>query len=213
MKRPLKEILSEMSTNEKIKYIWEYYKYYIIGFIVLVIFVVYTVYSVANKKEDILNIVMITDYANPEQVEEVKENIYQNLLTEEEKESSNIIIQTLRLKSEDMQAGVEMQKLAAQLSAGDIDFFIADQEYFDQMNQDGQLLPFNELEGTSELNLPEDQLVSGNDNGVTGIKINSNSIFDGLIQKDEEKILFTPINVQNKEIIARFVEYYIDNEQ
>lgn len=213
MKRPLKEILSEMSTNEKIKYIWEYYKYYIIGFIVLVIFVVYTVYSVANKKEDILNIVMITDYANPEQVEEVKENIYQNLLTEEEKESSNIIIQTLRLKSEDMQAGVEMQKLAAQLSAGDIDFFIADQEYFDQMNQDGQLLPFNELEGTSELNLPEDQLVSGNENGVTGIKINSNSIFDGLIQKDEEKILFTPINVQNKEIIARFVEYYIDNEQ
>ncbi|GIN57466.1 hypothetical protein J8TS2_17850 [Lederbergia ruris] len=213
MKRPLREILSEMSTNEKIKYIWEYYKYYIIGFIVLVIFIVYTVYSIANKKEDILNFVLITDYASPEQVELVKDEIQKNLLTKEERESSNIILQTLRLKSDDMQAGMEMQKLAAQLSAGDIDFFIADQDYFDQMNQEGQLLSFDELEGISELTLPEDQLVYGDDHEIKGIKITSESIFQGLIQEDEEKILFTPINVKNKEMIARFVQYFIESEQ
>ncbi|MBO0994518.1 hypothetical protein [Bacillus sp. SD088] len=211
MKRPLKEILSEMSTNEKIKYIWEYYKFYIIGFIVLIILITYTVYSIANKKEDILNFVVITDYADPEQVQQLKDEIQQDLLTKEERESSNIIIQTLRIKSEDMQAGMEMQKLAAQLSAGDIDFFLADQDYFDQMNQSGQLLSLDEV---SELTLPEEQLLAGDDNGITGIKIGSESIFQDLIQNDEEeKILFTPVNAKNKEMIARFIEYFLDDEK
>ncbi|MCJ7841727.1 hypothetical protein MUB24_12630 [Lederbergia sp. NSJ-179] len=214
MKRPLREILSEMSTKEKMNYIWEYYKYFIIGFIVLVIFIVYTVYSIANKKEDILNIVLITDYASPEQVEQVKENLYHNFLTDEERDTSNIIIQTLRLKSEDMQAGVEMQKLAAQLSAGDIDFFIADQDFFEQMNQEGQLLSFQELEGIDDLPFQKEQLFYADDNDqkVTGVNISSNPVFQDLIQKEEEKILFIPINVKNKEVISRFVQFLIENE-
>lgn len=209
MKRPLREILSEMTTQEKINYIWEYYKFHIIGTIVVLILIIYTVHSVVNKKDDILNIVLMTQYADPEQIELVKDTLYQELLTDEERDSSNIIIQTIRPNKDgkDIQAGMEMQKMVAELSAGYIDFFIADPDFFEQMNEEQQLMSYQNLEGISTFPFPDDQLLYGEEKAITGIDVTTQPLFQNLFIEEGQKILFTPINAKNTAYISRLIQF------
>ena len=74
------------TTSEKTKYIWDYYKFFIIGFIALVFLVSYSINSVLSKKENVLNIVILTEFAEPTDIETLRQTLLQELLTEEEQE-------------------------------------------------------------------------------------------------------------------------------
>ncbi|WP_062104430.1 hypothetical protein [Bacillus niameyensis] len=214
MKRPLREILSEMTMQEKVNYIWEYYKYFILGSIIVLILIIYTVYSVVNKKDDILNIVLMTQYADPEQVELIKDTLYQELLTDEERDSSNIIIQTIRPNKDgkDIQGGMEMQKMVAELSAGYIDFFIADHDFFEQMNKDQQLMAYQNLEGISTIPFPDDRLLYGEEEAITGIDVTTEPLFQNLFIEEGQKIICTPSNAKNTAYISRLIQFLGEKE-
>lgn len=217
MKRPLKEIMAGMSTQEKISYIWEYYKYLIIAIIVLIIAIVYTFIAVATKKDDVLNIMLMTQYAYPEKVEEVQEVLYNEFLTEEERNKSKIVIQSVTPNPDgsNIQAGMEMQKMVAELSAGMIDIFIADETFFESMNNNQQLLPLQQLKGLDPIPFPEEKLYYSDEKNVTGIDISSIELFDGLMYEDTEKVLFSPINSKKQDYIVRFIQYLgeMENEK
>lgn len=217
MKRSLREILSEMDNKERAKYIWEYYKFFIIGFIILILLIVYTISSVINKKEDFLNIVMMGGFVDHQQVEIVESTLFDALLEEDEKEKSLIRIQNLRTAGSgndvDMQAGIDIQKMAAELSAGMINVFIVPEEFFNEMNDDDQLTPLNELLGQSSLPFSDDELYFAPDGTTpTGIDLSAVKLFDGMSLDEEEKIICVPLNSQNKENTTRFIQYIVSEK-
>ncbi|MBW8351771.1 hypothetical protein K0H71_20415 [Bacillus sp. IITD106] len=214
VKKPLKEILSGMTTSEKAKYIWDYYKFFIIGGIVLVILVASMVHSIVNKKEVVLNVVVMAGIYDPEYVDQLKDKLYDEFLTDKERDKSNIIIQTINSSSEqlDMKAGVDMQKMAAELSAGYIDFFIVDKEFFDNMNDQNQLMSFQKTSGIADWSVPNEHLHFSKENNedITGIDISAISLFNGMV-KDGERIICVPANAKNTEYISRFLKYLNKN--
>ncbi|MBS4177337.1 hypothetical protein [Lederbergia citrea] len=214
MKKSLKETLAPMDNSEKIQYIWHYYKYFIIGAIALVLFITYAISSVANKKEDVLNIVMMADSVNPDEVDKLKETLSEELLTKEVREKSNIRIQTMQTSSDqmDMQAGVEFQKMAAELSAGYIDIFVVDKEFFENMNE-GQLLSFQKLSGMKDLPFQEDHVYhsKANEKEITGVNISEIPLLVNVIQ-GQDKVLCMPANAKNTEYISRFLNFIMKSE-
>ncbi|MCR2820942.1 hypothetical protein [Lederbergia panacisoli] len=214
VKKTLKEILSDMSTSEKAKYIWEYYKLFIIGGIVLVILVASMVHSIATKKEVVLNVVIMAGIYDPEYKDKFQETLYQDFLTDEERDKSNIVIQTLKSSSDalDMQVGVDMQKMAAELSAGYIDFFIVDKDFYDNMNDQNQLMSFQKTSGITEWPIQEEQLYFSKENKeeITGINISAFPILKGIVP-NEEKVICVPANAKNTEYISRFLQYLNKN--
>ncbi|MBS4217969.1 hypothetical protein KHA96_06485 [Bacillus sp. FJAT-49711] len=214
MKKPLKEILSGMSTSEKAKYIWEYYKFFIIGGIVLVIIVASMAHSIVTKKEVVLNVVMMTGIYDPEYIDTFQDTLYQDFLTDKERDKSNIVIQTMKSSSDalDMQVGIDMQKMAAELSAGYIDFFIVDKDFYDNMNDQNQLMSFQQTSGITDWPVQEDQLHYSKENkeDITGINISAFPILSGLVP-NEEKVICVPANAKNTEYISRFLQYLNKN--
>lgn len=208
MKKPLREILAGMTFQEKISYIWEYYKYFIIGIGLFLILLIYTIVSVMNQKDDVLNIILITRYADTEQIKALRETLTENLLTEEEQESSRIIIQPIS-PGTDIQAGMERQKFVAELTAGVVDVIIADTEFFEQLNFKDQLLALQKFDEFSELNIPEDKFyrASDNENDITGIDVTDIPLFEGLFYEEGERIFCSPSNTKNTRYIFRFIEF------
>lgn len=191
-----------MTPSERAKYIWEYYKYFIIGFVLLVIFASYTIHSVVTKKDDILNFVIMTQMGNQEKMGEVTEKLTEDLLTKEERDQSYINMHTLN-----MDVGVEIQKMAAELSAGYIDIFIVDKDYFEQINAEQQLMSLQEISGMTDLPFPKEKtFYSPDDGSITGVDISAFSLFDEIVY-DEDKILCIPGNAKNTAYISRFIEY------
>ncbi|MCJ8006044.1 hypothetical protein ACFFF5_05075 [Lederbergia wuyishanensis] len=214
MKKPLKEILAGMTTSEKVKYIWEYYKFFIIGGIILVVLIFSMVNSIVNKKEVVLNVVVMTGLYDPEYIDQLKNKLYEEFLTEEERDKSNIVIQTINSSSDqlDMKMGADMQKMAAELSAGYIDFFIVDKEFFDNMNDQNQLMSFQKTSGINDWPIPSDHLHFSKENSedITGIDISTLNLFKGMV-KDEDKIICVPANAKNTKYITRFLQYLHKN--
>jgi len=214
VKKPLKEILSEMSTSEKVKYIWEYYKFFIIGGIVLIVLIASMAHSIATKKEVVLNVVVMTGLYDPEYMDHLQDKLYKEFLTDQERDKSNIVIQTMNSSSDqlDMKVGIDMQKMAAELSAGYIDFFIVDKDFFDNMNDQNQLMSFQKTSGITDWPIPNEHLHFSTDNkeDITGIDISAIGLLNGMA-KDGEKVICVPANAKNTKYISRFLQYLNKN--
>jgi len=204
------------TTSEKMKYIWDYYKFFIIGSIALVFLVSYSINSVLSKKVNVLNIVMLTGMVEPDDIETLRQTLLLELLTEEEQEKSDILIQNMKTSSDntiDVQAGMNIQKMVAELSSGGIDIFIVEREFFNQMNAENQLLSIQQLSGLTSLPYPEDQLFYSEENGeeVTGIHVSAIGLLDKVLMYDKDKILCVPANAKNIEFVSKFLQFILQS--
>src|SRR5690606_9615307 len=92
----------------------------IIGIIVIAV-LSYIIYDATSKKEDVLNIVITNELIFPDAVQQFEEKVNKALLSEDEQDDSRVFIQTLQSSGNDanMQVGIDLQKLTAQMAAGD----------------------------------------------------------------------------------------------
>lgn len=214
MKKPLREILAPLSTKDKMKYIWDYYRYHFIIGIIVIAVLSYIIYDATSKKEDVLNIVITNELIFPDAVQQFEEKVNKALLSEDEQDDSRVFIQTLQSSGNDanMQVGIDLQKLTAQMAAGMIDFYIIDEEVFQQMNEEKQVHSFLEMSGLKELTFTDEEVIySKHDtNDVVGIKVSAINLFDEILP-ESDKILCIPITTKNEEYISRFIELINSN--
>ncbi|MBS4198726.1 hypothetical protein KHA93_03560 [Bacillus sp. FJAT-49732] len=203
-----------MTTSEKVKYIWEYYKFYIIGAVALVVLIFSMVHSIVNKKEVVLNGVVMSGLYDPEYMDQLENKLYEEFLTKEERDKSNIVIQTINSSTDqlDMKMGADMQKMAAELSAGYIDFFIVDKDFYDNMNDQNQLMSFQKTSGITDWPIPNEHLHFSKEDkdDITGIDISTIGLLSGMV-KDGDKIICVPANAKNTKYISRFLQYLNKN--
>ncbi|CAM4052089.1 hypothetical protein [Lederbergia lenta] len=209
MKKSLKEILAPMSKAEKMKYIWHYYRFHMLGALLLIIIVAVSVNSINNKKDTLMNVMIVGELINTEKVSEIKQSLNEELLSKAEQDSAEISVQEITYSLNDMnpqmQAG--LQKMAAELSAGYVDILLVEKSFFDDMNKDGQLLDLQDLYGNQPLPIGEEHKYFAEDNGViTGINVTAIKQFEEVIF-DENIVMCVPANTKNEEFITRYLQY------
>ena len=160
MKKSLKEILSPMSTSEKIKYIWHYYRLHILGVLAIIIILSVSVNSIMNKKETVMNVMVVGEMVDTTRLDEIKETLNEELIDESERDSAEIMVQFVNYSptNGNPQAQMGIQKVVAELAAGAIDVMIIDKDFFDQLNTDDQLLSIQEVSGIAGLPFEEEQV-------------------------------------------------------
>ncbi|MEK3887214.1 hypothetical protein [Bacillus sp. FSL K6-3431] len=211
MKKSLKEVLAPMTKAEKIKYIWHYYRFHILGLIAVIIFATFTINGIVNKKDSVLNLMIVGEKIDNTKVEELVEQFNKDLLMEEDRNSAEIGMQAVTYSTTEMdpQMQVGLQKLAAELAAGAVDILIVDKAYYDEMNVDGQLLDIKEISSIENLPYDNDQMYVSEEDKVTGIDLSALPLFEG-VTFDENIVLCLPANSKNDEYIRDFLKYMIN---
>lgn len=206
MKKSLREILAPMTTKERFSYLWHYYRFHLIGAIVLILTVVSIASSIGNQKDSFLQIVILGEKVDPAAMEELKAQLNEELLSEEELDSSEVKIQSIPYSKEGMDPTMAagMQKFAAELSTASIDVLIVPKDFFDQMNRDGQLLPLKDL-GVSDI--PEGKgYPDSTGEDLVGMDIESAGILATPIY-EEDMVLCVPVNTKQKDAVVRLFEH------
>ncbi|MEK3887183.1 hypothetical protein [Bacillus sp. FSL K6-3431] len=209
MKKSLKAILAPMSNSEKIKYIWHYYRIHIIVTILLILVVVFSINSIRNKKDTMMNLMVVGELINTEEISELRKALNEDLLNPKEQESAEISVQEVMYSVNDMnpqmQAG--LQKMAAELSAGYVDILLVEKSFFDEMNKDDQLLDIQQLYG-KPLPVAEDDVhfAQDKDNMATGINVAAIKQLKDVIL-DENIVMCIPANTKNMKFITRYLQY------
>lgn len=211
MKKSLKEILAPMSKEERIQYIWHYYKFHILGVIALIIVAIVTINSINNKKDIAINVMIVGEMIDTEKVSDMRQALNEELLDLEEQESSEVSLQAVTVSAEgfdpQMQAG--LQKMMAELSAGYIDVLYIDKSFFDQMNTDGQLLDIQQLYGDQSLPLSDEYLYFAEDQKtITGINIAEIKPLKNVIY-DDNIIMCIPANTKKQAFITRYLQHLL----
>lgn len=212
MKKSLKEILSQMDTSEKIKYIWHYYRLHILGVLAIIIILSVSVNSIMNKKETIMNVMVVGEMVDTTRLDEIKETLNEELIDEGERNSAEIMVQFVNYSptNGNPQAQMGIQKVVAELAAAAIDVMIIDKDFFDQLNTDDQLLSIQEVSGIEGLPFEEEQVYysPGNESEIVGIDVKSIKFFDEAFF-DESVVLCIPGNTKKVNDITRFLQLII----
>jgi len=148
--------LREMNFKGKLEYIWDYYKIHII-LIVIAIFVIFSFLNawVFNPTPNTaLFISWDGGFATDEQVDRLKTYLEERLIPEGKREEV-IITQFFFASDDPMSMMTEVQRTAAMIAAGMIDFFIVDPDLFEEYSRFGYFLPLDEVLATIQAKNPE----------------------------------------------------------
>lgn len=216
LKRSLKEILAPMSPKEKIAYIWDYYRWIIIGFIVLIVIIGFSVKDLAGQKENALSIVLISNQADPNVVEEFERNLNELLISKEDQDSLQVNIRhmyyNIGKNGETQLDPNNTQVLFTYLAAQEVDIIIQPMDQYHNLNSQESFLNIEEIVGTGELPVGEESLQSSQDqNQITGIGVGEISILNEL-NLEEGNVLSVFINSPNMEYVSKFINYMLNNQ-
>ncbi|MBD8068635.1 hypothetical protein [Bacillus sp. PS06] len=209
MKKKLSEILAPMSFSEKRAYLWEYYKIHLLVSIVIIALIIATATSFGDKKDVVLNLVVMGESVDSLSLESLKETMNSELLTEDESKDYTVSVRSIQYSSGqmDMHSSVGLQKMAAEVATKSIDIFVVEKALFEQLNNDGQLLPFEEISGIDLSSFNESELYSSalKEDQVIGFNPAGMKIFENVIYNDDF-VLCIPGNTENLQRISQFFE-------
>jgi hypothetical protein len=207
MEKKISEILAPMSFSEKVRYLWQYYRLHFFVTIAILLIAGTTINSIADRKDIVLNVVLMGAMVDTEKVGELDDQLDIELLSEEEVKSSDVSFRFIKFKSGslDQESSIGMQKMAAEITSKSIDVLIVSKVLFDQFSNDGQVLPLEELDGFDMKRFEEDQLLKSSEGKIIGISISNMKMFDEVVY-DEDLIMCIPANVQNLDRTSQFFE-------
>jgi len=138
--------LREMTFKNKLDYIWEYYKFHIVC-ITIVLFIIFSMLNlwIFNPRPDtVLFISWNGGFATEDQLKSLKDSLEERLIPEGENEE--VVIAQFFLSSDDPAMNMaELQRTAAMLAAGTIDFFIVNSELLEQYSRFGYFMPLENV--------------------------------------------------------------------
>ena len=211
--------LKEMSTKEKVEYIWEYYKIHIIAFMFACVFII----SIINtlwfnpQKEMYFQITFYGGFADSDIIDSICMHLEKALMTPEERETMQIAGTVLMVDSEDPQ--VEManrQRFVVMLAAREIDLLVISKEDLITLAPEGFFLPLNELLPDNITQMSEKLIFAHSEYGVEsayGIMLDNNRLFEGHGLITQGKSLAVMINTQRNDAVRNGIEYIFADSQ
>jgi hypothetical protein len=149
--KSLKENMSNMTTKEKMIYIWYYYKFHIVISIVAIILVASFVVQTITTKGTAFDVVLLGKYADTTKIDTIANKMTKDIINDNRKEMKIDFLTVSDDNQEYTQAS--MQKLTAMLAAKDIDVLILDKTSFETYAKQHMFLKLTSIPNYSKLNL------------------------------------------------------------
>lgn len=126
----LKDTLKDMTWEERLEHLWEYYKWYAIGFVAVVAIIVSVICSwVENSKEVLYSGVTVNMAITEEGAAYLQDELFQKLRGEDETQRVDLTQHSLANLEEAKDASYALSnamKLASMITAGEVDYVILD---------------------------------------------------------------------------------------
>lgn len=217
MSEERKNWFKNMTTKEKMEYIWDYYKVYIIaGIIVIYLFGAFTS-SILNRKEYILNIALIGKFADFDKLNEFSKEVTKELIGDPSgrKQASTDFYRLVENQNGNFTLDpASTQKLMARMGAQDIDVMVLDKSNFEILAKQGAFLRLDDIK---ELNLSGLNVAKVGENssevkaGIYGIYIErDNKYLQNLGYDYDDKIIAIMSNAQHKDLAIKFVKWLLN---
>jgi hypothetical protein len=206
-----------MTTKEKVEYIWDYYKVHIIVSILVIYLLVSFTSSIINRKDYVLNIALIGKYVDFNGQSEFSKKVTKELIGDPsgKKQTSVDFYRLVKGPNGNLTLDpASTQKLMARIGAQDIDVIVLDKNNFDILARQGAFL---RLDKVKELNLTELNVVKIEEDsaevkpGVYGIYVGrGNKYLEDLEYDYSDKIIAIMSNGQHKDLAIKFVKWLLD---
>ncbi|MEH7381603.1 hypothetical protein V7138_14170 [Bacillus sp. JJ1533] len=196
----VKELFAAMSPAEKAKYFWEYYKYYLFAFLLVIVVTVFLVNNHNVKKEPALSIFVLGELVDAKEINKIAQKLNEEMLSDKQRKTHEISIQVIPYAPDAADFTIVMaalQKVAGEISTGDLDVLFIDKKQFEMMNQDHYFYSQNELVNGS-LPIDEDSLYVDSRQQITGIDVSAVPLFNEAID-DAEMVMGVLVNSQKRE--------------
>jgi len=192
MKNPqVAEMVKKMSPKEKRAYIWEYYKIHIIGGLILVLFIVITLHSMLTKQNEYYNITYIGNYIGQSNLDTAKNKINKTVLNNDKK--NVVTLGSVFNDKNSLNSNPQtLEKLAAQITAKDIDIAIVNKKFFDSNFSSGIFYNLESLNDFSSLKKSNYKFLTKTKSGhlgTYGIYIENSNVLNSLLSKNDDNIL------------------------
>lgn len=181
-----------MSPKEKRAYIWEYYKIHIFAVLIVIALIVSFIYSMVTKQQEYYNITYIGNYINEKNMSDMKNNINKTILNNDKKKI--ITLDSAFTDKESLSSNPQtFEKLAAKITAKDIDMAIVNKKFFQSYFSSGIFLNLQSLNGFSSLSKENYKFLtktnSSGNLGTYGIYIEDSNILNKLSSNNDDNIL------------------------
>lgn len=190
MKVKLREALKDMTTTEKIDYVWAYYKGIIIGGLCLLIFVWLMADGLMHKDEEPVGVTILSG-TSLEGVQAVEKAFSDQVF--------DVYVDHFYHEDGKMEENgyQSIERLSTSLAVGQIDLFVIDQKMAELMMLEDVLAPINEMIDTTEIQIDKkDQLIL--ENQWYGIRASQLTELQSL-NKSEELYIFIPNTARHLE--------------
>jgi len=130
-----KKVFQNGTTREKLEYLWDYYKWHFLILILVLSFVISMIYNHATKKEYVLQGYFLNTYSSEDYSTELTEDYLKEFPIDTQKQ--DILINTSfyydLVNSADYTSYQTLQVFTAKISAGEVDFIVADVDTMEQL--------------------------------------------------------------------------------
>ncbi len=196
-----------MSTPDKFKYIWEYYRYYFFAFLVIIIVGIVLVNDYSDKKESALTITILGDLVDPNEINKIQAELNKQILTDEERKTHEVSIQVIPYAPDAADYSIVMaglQRVSGEISTKELDLLFIDKDQFDMMNEDGYFQDLTKLID-GDLPIDKENIFYDSQNQVTGIDASAVPLFNEAID-DRNVVMGVLVNSERVENTSKLLQ-------
>lgn len=190
-----KELMNSMTFKEKVDYLWYYYKIHAIAAVLIIVMITYIITTAVTNRDPAFVIAVLEEVRDPIALTELNETLNEELLTEEERNESEVSIQLINRSTPEGQS-----QFVTQLAAGTFDMIIAREDTFDLLNNQGSTAILEKYADLEAIDTGQHELLYKDSGQVTGIRTAEMESLQNVIAT-ENSILFVPLNPEHTEYI------------
>lgn len=210
----LQEKMKGMNFKQKIEYILYYYKFHITIIIVIITILASISINFINRKDSILNIILIGTHVDLNKQEEIR-NEAENAIIKSDRKKKEIGFEFLQTTN-DPQAemnSIASQKLTALIAAGDVDILILDKNDFDTYVRKGMFMKLTSIPHFSDIHVSESALVKGKidkldkEDKIYGINVEKIQQLKKISYDSKNKVLCIVSNSKHGDSAIEFLKW------
>jgi hypothetical protein len=204
--------LKDMPSNQRLSYIWDYYKIHIFSIIILILFISSFIYTQITKKNEFFQITYIGNYISSNTLSAVSNDLNKEILSNDPKNIINL--DTIFITNDNIKGNSNVaNKLSTEIATGEIDMAIVSKKFFDANFSTGIFSNLDSINGFSSLPLSKYNLLTKtNSKGKTavyGIYIKNLNIINNLDLKNDNDVLVAIPNSLNSSHTLKMLKIFL----
>ena len=206
--KKLIEQLQSLTLKQKLEYIIEYYSFHVIGGIVITFFLVMAINTFTNQPIEILSVRVVKADITSEQTKGLQIELEKSLIKNDKEMLTIRAINTSDV-SNNPDALVTIQKLAAEIAGKEVDVLLVDKEVFQQFNEDGNLYDLSNFHVFDDWKIRKYPSVK-NPGIITGIDVSNVPYLSSIVTKSEPLLFIVMANTVRLNKVKDFVNFIDD---